>query len=120
MNKETKKNEEKTSKPKIAAGITPSDLKSFLEKFRLDVVRKREVYRLYHQKWSYAVFMRNDTESKKKISKPEIAVRITPSDLKSFLEKFRSDVARKREAYQLYRQKWSYTVFMQKDKMTEG
>ncbi len=120
MSKETKKNEEKTSKSVIAVGTTPRDIKSFLEKFRLDVAKKREAYQLYCQKWNSAVFMQKDTKSKKKTSKPEIAVRITPSDIKSFLEKFRSDVAKKREAYRLYRQKWSYAVFMQKDKMTGG
>lgn len=120
MSKKTKKNEEKTLKSKIATGITPNDIKSFLEKFRLDVAKKREAYQLYRQKWNSAVFMRNDTESKKKTLKSKMAIGIAPSDIKSFLEKFRLDVARKREAYQLYRQKWSYAVLMQKDKMIGG
>ena len=44
-------------------------------------------------------------KEKKKTSETEIAIGIFRGNIKTFLEKFRSEVAKKREAYQLYRQK---------------
>lgn len=40
----------------------------------------------------------------KKSSEPKIAIGIYQSDVKSFLEKFKADVARKTEKYQKYAQ----------------
>jgi len=47
------------------------------------------------------------TKEKKKTPEPKIAIGIFQGDIKTFLEKFKSDVTKKREAYQVYRQKFS-------------
>lgn len=45
------------------------------------------------------------TKRRIKISRSRAAIRISKSDVKTFLEGFQSDVAKKREGYQLYRKK---------------
>lgn len=43
----------------------------------------------------------------KKTPKSKIAIGISQSDINIYVEKFRSEVARKKEAYQLYCQKFN-------------
>lgn len=49
VRKQKKKNEKKSSEPKMAIGIYQSDVKSFLEKFKADVAGKVKKYRKFAQ-----------------------------------------------------------------------
>ncbi len=51
MSKEKTKKKDKTPEPKIAIGMSQSDVKTFLEKFRSDVAKKKETYQLCRQRF---------------------------------------------------------------------